>query len=746
MLPIAHAPKKDNPNQEPHDLAEHLREVARLAAERAACFGASDWAHLAGKWHDLGKYRDAFQKYIRKSSGFDSEAHLEDSKIPGRVDHSTAGALYAKEKLGPVGYILAYLIAGHHAGLADWFGELDRRTAQENKPLLDEALVANIPADILEIIRPTSKFKGNESSLHLWIRMLFSCLVDADFLDTECYFDSEKTKLRSQAPILNDLLRHFDTFMQNKQATATNSSLNALRNSILAQCRNKAQLQPGIFTLTVPTGGGKTLSSLAFALTHAKAHTKRRVIYAIPYTSIIEQTAEVFRNVFKDLNHAVLEHHSNFDPDKETPESRLAAENWDAPLIVTTNVQLFESLFANRTSRCRKLHNIVNSVIILDEAQLLPPDFLQPILDVMNLLVQHYSVTFVLCTATQPALNNRENAFGQSILRGFENCTKIIDDESALYTALERVSLQFPHNLDSRTDWPTLAEELIQHPQILAIVNTRTDCRELHALMPPDTIHLSALMCGEHRSYVIADIRKKLKNGEPIRVISTQLIEAGVDVDFPVVYRALAGFDSIAQAAGRCNRENTLASKGLVKVFVPPKPAPRGLLRFGEEAATLLLRKNPPTCFTPKLFADYFNDYYSRLHNFDSNGISNLLTQDAKQFKIAFRETAQKFRLIDDSDTINLIVPYERPDHPEARSHDDIAQIQKGIIFRELTRRLQRFSVTCRRRQVEPLIRSGDVIEPVSGYFILRTEHCYCPKRGLLLEDTIAADPAGLIW
>ncbi|WP_419607186.1 CRISPR-associated helicase Cas3', partial [Thiolapillus sp.] len=375
---------------------------------------------------------------------------------------------------------------------------------------------------------------------------------------------------------------------------------------ILRQCRGSAAKDPGFFSLTVPTGGGKTLSGMAFAMDHALIHGKRRIIHVIPYTSIIEQTANIFRKIFDE---AVIEHHSSLDPDQETARSRLAVENWDAPVIVTTSVQFFESLFAARTSRCRKLHNLVDSVVVLDEVQLLPPAFLQPILDTLNLLVEHYGVTVVLSTATQPALETRRDSFGRNQLRGLDHVHEIIADPDVLYSALERVRVHLPDDLNAGTDWQTIANEVTGHDSVLVIVNTRRQARELHALLPPGTIHLSALMCGEHRSDVIAGIKQKLNNGEPMRVVSTQLVEAGVDLDFPVVYRALAGLDSIAQAAGRCNREGRLAS-GEVVVFVPPEPAPPGMMRRAAAKTVSVLAGNGDDPLARSNFSTFFRLFY----------------------------------------------------------------------------------------------------------------------------------------
>jgi CRISPR-associated endonuclease/helicase Cas3 len=379
-----------------HLLAAHLQSVAELAGEFSKTFESVDvakrWAYRAGLWHDLGKYRAGFQRYLQQAENPEN-AHIE-GKVGGREKtHSAAGALWALETLqarhGPRGKlaarVLAYLIAGHHAGLDDWNGGLNERLSNADCRLeLDEAKAAKPPASILDLgafVPDMTQIPGGSKGFALWVRLLFSCLVDADFLDTEAHFDAGKPARRIGFPTIDQMRLDLDVHMAAKAAEATPSTVNTLRADILRQCRDKAGLPAGFFSLTVPTGGGKTLSSLAFALNHAQIHNKRRVIYAIPYTSIIEQTADVFRDVFKALGDEVLiEHHSQADAaDKEeTGRSRLACENWDAPLIVTTNVQLFESLFAAKTSRCRKLHNVIGSIIVLDEAQQLPPEFCSP--------------------------------------------------------------------------------------------------------------------------------------------------------------------------------------------------------------------------------------------------------------------------------------------------------------------------------------------------------------------------------
>jgi CRISPR-associated endonuclease/helicase Cas3 len=419
------------------------------------------------------------------------------------------------------------------------------------------------------------------------------------------------------------------------------SQVNRKRAEVLRACLSKAECPPGVFSLTVPTGGGKTLSSLAFALRHAVRHGKRRVIYAIPYTSIIEQTAGIFRGIFSDEN--VIEHHSNVEVDEkqETARSRLACENWDAPLIVTTNVQLLESLFASRTSRCRKLHNLVGSIIVLDEAQLLPVPYLQPVVDVLRLLVKDYGVTLVLCTATQPTLESR-NGFDQARqLRGFAagEIREIVNDVAGLYSALERVKVHLPADLKTPSNWEQLAPQVAGHDAVLAIVGRRADARELYtrvkaqdrsgsvAFVRPD---VRPAPQRHHCRHQAGFAGKAAGTGAgqspaPIRVISTQLVEAGVDIDFPVVYRALAGLDSIAQAAGRCNREGRL-DKGEVHVFVPPKPAAAGLLRMAEQATRILWEALPPEAdpMGVERFAEFFRRLYGDA-DLDAKDVCNLL-------------------------------------------------------------------------------------------------------------------------
>lgn len=721
---IAHV-RKDGDGWVTHPLDEHLREVARRAGLCAAQLHASDWATVAGLWHDFGKYAPAFQSMIQRESGYNPEAHIE----TGPRNHSTAGALYAVQKLGFPGRILAYLIAGHHAGLPDWHGDQNAGAALSVRLTQNEHLgalpLAEIPADILAPPAPAiPNIPGSREGAHLWLRMLFSCLVDADFLDTEAFMAQDKVATRQQDVPVAQLLDRLDAHMVS-YADAPRTPVNRVRADVLCQCRDKAALPPGLFSLTVPTGGGKTLASMAFALNHASAHGKRRVIYAIPYTSIIEQTANIYREIFGDV---VIEHHSSLDPDRETAKSRLATENWNARVIVTTNVQLFESLFAAKTSRCRKLHNLVNSVIVLDEAQTLPPELLQPCLDTLNLLTKHYGVTVVLCTATQPALTNVAS-FGRK-LRGLENVREIIDAPQALFDALPRVSVELPADFHAREDWDAIAAKIGAGDTALAIVNTRNDCRELWqrlSRMDGGAIHLSASMCGAHRAQRIADIRSRLDAGEPVRAVSTQLIEAGVDVDFPVVFRALAGLDSIAQAAGRCNREGRRES-GRVVVFIPPKAAPPGQLRRAEQTTISLMDGTSLDPLVPETFERYFRHFYLSEANWDKHDMHGLLVQDAGHMEIQFRTAAERFRYVDDADSQPILVWWD-----DSRSL--IGKLGKDGPERWLMRKLQRYAVNLPCRVVEQLQLADEVREVWPGIFAQNVDTLYHAHLGVVIDN-----------
>lgn len=775
---IAHVRQNDGGEWLIHDLYEHCEEVGKLAEQFAGELG-SEFAKLQGRYHDIGKYRLPFQERIRIKSGFgfDQEAHLEQKA--GKASHSHAGAMLIHQSDSLLGVILAYTIAGHHTGLPDWTNSTgaclsSRMQSEEAKLELEQALL-NLPKSFnnipnLQSILPTFILNRHIrfETWHIWIRFLFSCLVDADFLDTEYFMSPQQTALRGNYPNLDELQIKLQGYMHDLHLNSVDTEVNRIRHEVYQKCIEVGKIEGSIFTLTVPTGGGKTLSSMAFALEHAHRFGKKRIIYAIPFTTIIEQNAQVFKKIFEENSQVetsqefneltqnkfcVIEHHSNLDQplSKESSKNRLASENWDAPIIVTTNVQLFESLFASRTSQCRKIHNIANSVIVLDEAQKIPRDFQKPITDMMRELSKNYGVTWLLCTATQPKLDHHTDAFDHTIFEGLPAPHRIINDELALASRLKRVEICFPKK-NERLTWPQTASNIVnEHSQcVLAIVNTRKDANELYQqihTLNPDAIliHLSASMSPMHRELMIIFINQVLtKHHEgdidcPFYVVSTQLIEAGVDVDFPVVYRAMTGLDSIAQSAGRCNREGKLDGMGKVVVFQPEKDAPTGELLQAQNTTYEILDDVKSNPLSPTAINQYFS-LFNHKGNADKHNISGLLTakeEAGTKLAIKFRTASESFNLIDNNG-ITIICPFyheimnqtqvkltkqqlvaqileENPAHLwlkklENKSHckDEILPVDKLLSLLEkdkanrwVYRKLQRYSVTVPRYIVE---------------------------------------------
>ena len=595
-------------------MVDHLVRVGRLASDNASFFGAGQLAEVCGLLHDLGKYTEEFAKRLEGGA---------------RVDHATAGAKIAVENWQQqnvgnldVGKLLAYVIAGHHAGLANGLDEGTKRSTLEKRlagdvPSLDEVWRTEITLpDKLQF--PCFKSAKDQGGFQLafLVRMLFSCLVDADYLDTErFYLNLEgRRQRRSGYPSLealrDSLSRHLIKLKKHNTSCNPNS-VNGLRNDILEHAKSVAPLEPGLFSLTVPTGGGKTFTSMAFALDHALCHGKRRIVYVIPFTSIIEQNAAEFRNVFKELgDDVVLEHHGAFDdaefnwPQESKDKLCMAMENWNAPVVVTTAVQFFESLFADRTSKCRKLHNIVGSVIILDEAQMLPQKLLRPTMAAIDELARNYHCSVVLCTATQPALKRTDE-----FCNGFENVREIAPDPPRLYDLMDRVTVR---HIGAQTD-DQLTDQIESHEQILVIVNNRQHARALYDRIGRGDGHfqLTTLMCAKHRKEKLAIIKQRLKDGELCRVVSTSLIEAGVDVDFPFVMRAESGLDSVAQAAGRCNREGRrLKNESEVLIFSTPDwNAPPEL---AQQVASMhsVVRNHKGELLAPAAISAYFRDLF----------------------------------------------------------------------------------------------------------------------------------------
>lgn len=750
---IAHVRENDKGGWlPPHSLLEHLEQTAKLAADFAKKFKSEQFAYQLGIFHDLGKGTEEWQKYIRDKSGFKQgadEAHLEDIKDAklDKIEHSIIGAQIAEEYFGKwPGRIFSYCIAGHHGGLPDFYagtkskrGDLKMRLTSKSNRKTHNKLQDLYTKENINF-KPLVQFDKNLACA-LWVRMLFSCLVDADFLDTEKYMNPYNFKLRGNFDrievLYEKLIEHLNTIVEK----AEQNPVNTIRKNILEDCFVAADKKQGIFTLTVPTGGGKTLSSLAFALKHAKKHKLDRVIYVIPFNSIVEQTANVFKAALGMKN--VIEHHSNIDESDVTPEMRLASENWDAPIIITTNVQFFESLFAAKTSKTRKLHNIVKSVVILDEAQMMPTEYLKPILTTLKLLAEYFFVTIVVCTATQPVFESRK--IGNIKFDGLKegSSQEIVRNINFTYKQLNRVDYKVINNADSPLELSELACYLEQHKQVLCIVPDRKTCRDLYEMMSEKTIHLSALMCGEHRSEVIAKIKKALKNNEPIKVVSTQLVEAGVDIDFPVVYKSIAGLDSIIQAAGRCNREGKL-QKGEVYIFHLKKKPPMGMLRKAYEVTSNIFlqmdEENEKNLSSFKNIENFFLEYYWKANSLDEKNIIESLTPSHDELSMSFRTAAEDFKMIDDSKQRTIVVRYR-----DSISLLDNLKIKiKNKIFietRSILRNLQRYTVNVYVNDFERLLSRRSIEEVLPGVWALTTELEYDQKKGLCIDEfSVAAE------
>lgn len=718
---------RDRPLEEWHKLEDHLRDTGEAAARLAAAWDAGEWGRLAGLWHDLGKYSNAFQ--VRIGAG-DSDAHVEN---PGRPDHSTAGAVYASQALGRSGLPVALAIAGHHAGLGNLQEEVVPRLRR--KDLLEQAVRGGATGEWLKPgtlpalpVDSRDMSAENLRALELWTRFLFSALVDADFLDTERFLEPTKAEVRAGDVDLSALLRLIDGHAEALGGSRADAPVNQSRRRILKACRDAATSEPGVFSLTAPTGAGKTIASMAFALRHAVAHGLRRVIVVLPFTSIIEQSAQVYRDILGP--EAVVEHHSNLDPERETLHSRLCSENWDAPIIVTTGVQFFESLFANRSSACRKLHNIARSVVILDEAQTLPTTLLTSILDVLRQLTTRFGSTLVVSTATQPALAEREG------FPGLVGVREILPDPASEFAALRRARIEWPRDVSEPITWGNLAAKLQAEESFLVIVHKRADALDLVSLLPGDVIHLSASMCPAHRLEVIHHIKQGLRDGRPVRVVSTQLVEAGVDIDFPVVYRALAGLDAIAQAAGRCNREGKRET-GRVVVFVAPTEPPPGILRKGLETTRGLLAElgGDLDPLSPEHFEAYFRRLYF-LSETDRSGI-----QEARE-KLRFREVAEKAVVIDQT-VQPVVVPWGAG---AGGSEAALDRLRKEGPNRGTMRALQPYAATVSKSGFRRLFEVGALEHVREAVWALAQTHrnLYDSRLGLRLTGALFADPESL--
>ncbi|MGQ3213409.1 CRISPR-associated helicase Cas3' [Shinella sp.] len=649
-----------------------------------------------------------------------------------------------------VAELIAYAILGHHAGLPDKRGiefALTERIAGFKSGSLDRIWETELTADLSALMPGFSWEKTKERlafQLAFCGRMLFSCLVDADFKDTEAFYGALEGRQVDRAwlplqQLLPAFLAGFEHYMAGKKSSA--SDLNRLRSEILAHVREEALEKPGLFTLTVPTGGGKTLASLAFALDHARAHGHSRIIYAIPFTSIIDQTASIFRDVLGDAH--VLEHHSAIDEEKFDPKERregrdklkLAMEDWAAPVVVTTNVQLFESLFAAKTSRARKLHNIAGSIIILDEAQTIPRHLLAPAVRALDELARNYKCTIVLCTATQPALDERK--FPEAHPAGLTlEGQELAPDPERLAKELRRVTIERAGAM-SNAD---LIAALEGTSQGLVIVNSRKHAlelfREAQAAGLEGLVHLTTRQYAAHRREILAGVRQRLRDGVPCRVIATSLVEAGVDVDFPKVWRAEAGLDSIAQAAGRCNREGRRpVETSIVIVFSAPDYPPPSEIK-GLIADTARMVDKHEDLLSPKAIAAYFEEVYWRvgIKGLDRKAILERFRVDKTGTDFAYRSVAADFRMIE-SEMVPVIIAR---DEVAKRVVDElgIENIPSGGV----ARKLQAYVVQVPLKARDLLLANGHVkfIHPkIRGdqFAVLQTATLYSEEIGLLWED-----------
>ena len=715
--------REDHPLEDWQSLEAHLDNVARICQSFADQFNAGQWGEVAGKFHDLGKGSLQFQAYLRWANEIEDEfsSYFEPR---WRRDHATFAAKHLYKLSDQAGKLLAYCLAGHHGGLQNWSNDKKNglRYRLEEKKLKDVLFPFEphfqIPSQLP--FPPDPKLFGFQ--LQFFVRMLFSCLVDADRLDTEGFMQPEKAKQRESKVTLGGLHDQFWRQFDCLRKKAKPSKVNEIRESVLQDCLTAAQKKPGLFTLTVPTGGGKTLASLAFALEHAKIHNNeggqiRRIIYVIPFTSIIEQNAQVFRDMLG--NEAVLEHHSNFIPDATDWKSKLAAENWDAPVVVTTNVQFFDSFFANKTSKCRKLHNIAGSVVIFDEVQAIPVEKLQPCIEVLRELTRNYGVSAVLCTATQPAISKSAH-----FKNGLDlDQSEIIQDVPSLFNQLQRTRQTW---LGPSTQ-EDIADRLRREEQGLCIVSTRDQALTLFEEIKEQegSFHLSALMYPRHRTEIFKEIRTRLnpKNPQPCRVVSTQLIEAGVDVDFPVVFRGLAGMDSIAQAAGRCNREGR-REMGEVFIYKPEKKQPAGYFRQTSQCAERLFTRFAGKLIEPECITAYFHEYFwLNQERMDKDNILDACQAGQQNGEFAFAEIA-KFRMIENANQAIIIAL-------EDEALELVNQLKYVEFPGPLLRRLQQYSVQIYPHQFNELEGWLEKPCPELDVYVLENEGLYSKKTGL---------------
>lgn len=697
---------------------EHLEGVAKLAGEFASEFCYGDWGYCCGMLHDIGKYSERFQNRIRGNEA--------------KVDHATAGAQLCQElgkEKGGFYTALAYCIAGHHAGLSDTGTSVDTgvrgtfmgRMKKKVEPYQAYKEEITIPLLKTPFFR-TADRKDPSFAMSFLIRMLYSCLVDADYLDTEGFMrdgETERTAGEEIPVLLEKLNRYISGWLVNEDR----DTINGRRTEILKSCIKKGSEKKGLFRLTVPTGGGKTAASLAFALNHAAVHGMKRIIYVIPYTSIIEQNAKVFCDILGENN--VLEHHSNIDygSSEELKPKQLAAENWDLPIVVTTNVQFFESLFSNKSSKCRKLHNIANSIIIFDEAQMLPNDYLKPCIAAMEELIRHYQSSIVLCTATQPSLR----AFFSPDMDCLELCPRMEEQ----FRFFKRSTLKDLGRISEEE----LLERLKVENQALCILNTKKGVRKVYEELKGEGVyHLSTFMYPKHRKARLAAIRERLKSGTKCTVIATSLVEAGVDLDFQTVYRQLAGVDSMIQAAGRCNREGKRDLSDSFTYIFQMEDAQR---IPGQEqqidTAKQIIRK-----YEDLSSLDAIEAYFAGLYRFKGEALDrkNILGEFQKG-RFAFAKVGQEFKLIEQA-AKTILIPRD------ARAVEIAEELKYKGAAKDLMREASQYCVNVYDNLFQKLYSAGMVTEVSEElkeeFFVLRSCEDYSEETGLRIDVELGSD------
>lgn len=701
---LAHGATDEHP--EGQSIEAHLKGTGELAETFAAEFGAAANGKLCGLAHDIGKYSDEFQLRLRGGK---------------KVDHATAGAI---ECFKIKAAFEAVCVIGHHSGLPN-VGHKDADTT-ESQTFFGRKLRAEqggIP-DYRKnwnghIALPQDYFRpsGRGFATAFYIRMLYSCLVDADYIDTETFMNGDAG--RGNYEPLSALCDKLTAYIS-KWNNPTRE-IDILRQKILNSCIEKASAPRGIFSLTVPTGGGKTVASMAFALNHAVANSMKRIIYVIPYTSIIEQNAKVFRDILGQEN--VVEHHSQVsyelseNADELEYRSALATENWDAPVIVTTAVQFFESLYANRSSKCRKLHNIANSVIIFDEAQMIPSNNLRPCVAAIAELVRAYNATAVLCTATQPAIDGMLLEYSKK-----ESVVELCPDVDGMFEKFRRTSFE----KEGRLATDELVSRLESQQQVLCIVNTRKFAQEVYEALPSEgRFHLSTLMCPVHRKQKLDEIRERLKSGKTCRVVSTSLIEAGVDVDLPRVFREMAGLDSILQAAGRCNREGKRSAESSIVTVFESENKVNKLIAVNRDAAEEAVRDwiQPNNIQTIEC---YFKAYRDLLRNDDKSEIMKAIKEGISGCQLPFKQIAERFRLIDEN-TFTVYISV-------GEGKELISRLREGERSRELYRKAGMYSVSIYENRFNALINAG-AAEPFGDDAAILTDlSLYSDEKGLATD------------